>query len=221
MVSVTLNASLRLLSAESQAPPTPQVTERGADHRIWMRVTESMNAQGKVMYRTNSYTELGTGMHYFKDGQWVETKEEIELAGNGAVAMSGPHKVLFAANINTVGSIDVVTPDNKRLRSQVWGLAYFDGKTAMLIAELKDSIGILVGNNEILYANAFDDVRADVQYIYTAAGLEQNIVLREQLPSPKQFGLNLAETRLQVMTEFFDPPIQDRIQTCLHFLAER
>lgn len=43
-------------------------------------------------------------------------------------------------------------------------------------------------------------------YVYTKAGFEQDIVLQEQAPSPESVGLNPATTRLQVWTEFFDPP---------------
>jgi len=58
-----------------------------------------------------------------------------------------------------------------------------------------------------VYADAFDGgFKADVVYRNTKAGIEQNILIHEQLPSPDSFGLNPANTRLQVMTEFVNPP---------------
>jgi len=54
--------------------------------------------------------------------------------------------------------------------------------------------------------DAFTDFKADVRYTYSRAGVEQDIILREQPPSPASFGLSPQTTRLQVWTEFYDPP---------------
>ena len=62
----------------------------------------------------------------------------------------------------------------------------------------------------MIYTNAFDEVEADVQYFYTKAGFEQNIVFRKPPPAPAEWGLNPQTTRLQVLTEFFDPPAPER-----------
>src|SRR2546425_3085210 len=40
-----------------------RIAERGPHHRVWQRVTAETNPLGRVHYRTNSYTELATGMH--------------------------------------------------------------------------------------------------------------------------------------------------------------
>src|SRR5208283_5374852 len=53
----------------------------------------------------------------------------------------------------------------------------------------------------------FTTVQADVQYTCAISGLEQFIVLREQLPSPALWGLNPATTLLEAWTEFYNPPI--------------
>jgi hypothetical protein len=45
-----------------------------------------------------------------------------------------------------------------------------------------------------------------LRYIYTKAGFEQDIILREQPLTPESYGLNPATARLQVLTEFFNPP---------------
>ena len=196
------------ISADTKEAREFSIVERGANHRVWCKVTVETNLIGRVQFRTNAITELETGMHFAENGEWKETKAEIELLADGAAATNGPHKVFFAGNVNTVGAIDLITPDGKRLRSRVFGLSYFDSASGrvVLLAETQDSIGQLIGANEVLYTNAFDDVLADVQYIYTKAGFEQNIILREAPPSPEEFELNPATTRLQVLTEFYDPP---------------
>jgi hypothetical protein len=45
-----------------------------------------------------------------------------------------------------------------------------------------------------------------VRYTYTKAGLEQDIILRERPPLPEAYGLDPATTRLEIWTEFFNPP---------------
>jgi hypothetical protein len=191
-----------------------QIIERGPNHRIWRRVTLQTNELGRVRAVTNSYTELETGMHYKREGQWVESEAKVELTPTGASASKGRHKVNFAANINTVGAIDLTTPDGKRLRSHVLGLSYFDtvtGKSA-LIAEVKDSIGILSPPNIVIYPDAFTDFKADLRFTYTKAGFEQDVVFKNNPPSPEEYGLDPKTTRLQVLTEFLNPPVPQKQQ---------
>ena len=74
------------------------------------------------------------------------------------------------------------------------------------IAELTNSVGYLVGSNQVIYPNAFNGITADLRYTYTKAGFEQDIILRESPLIPESYGLNPAMARLQVLSEFFNPP---------------
>jgi RHS repeat-associated protein/uncharacterized delta-60 repeat protein len=189
------------------APAT--VVERGAHHRVFERTRLEPNGLGRLVPRKTSYVELSTGMNYRGDnGQWLPTEELIEIVPNGAVARRGPHKVAFAANINVASPLSIATPDNKRIRCRIMGLAYYDYRSEqrVLIAELKDSIGELVGNNRLVYRDAFTDFKVDVHYVYTKAGLEQFCILRERPPLPEEYGLNPESTRLQIWTEFIESP---------------
>ena len=123
-------------------------------------------------------------MHYWENGQWQESKEEIELFAGGATARQGQHKMIFANNLATVGAIDMQTPDGLRLRSHILGLSYFDTDSgrSVLIAEVKDSIGQLIAPNQVLYEDAFTDFKADVHYTYTKTSFEQDVVLQERPP---------------------------------------
>ncbi|MFO1511498.1 MAG: hypothetical protein U1F83_01060 [Verrucomicrobiota bacterium] len=208
-------------SSAQVAVPTPTVdketfsiAERGRDQRVWERFETQPAPDGSELRRRHTYTELETGMHYRENGQWNETKEEIEILADHAVAVQGGHKVIFAPDISDAEVIHLETPEGKQLRSRIFGLSYFDSSSgkAVLIAEVKSSAGQLLPPNHVIYGDAFDDVRADVEYIYTKAGFEQNIVLRAQLPLPGEFGLNPLTTRLQVLTEFLDPPVPARSQ---------
>ena len=176
------------------------------------RVIQTTDADGKTSTKTNSYTELATGLHYLKDGKLVESKAEIALLPQGgAAATQGQHQVYFPANLNG-GVIDLVMPDGRELKSQVRGLGYYDKATGknVILAEVRDTEGTLYPPNVIVYENAFNGVNADVRYTYRRSGFEQDVILREQFPTPKQLGLGSETTRLEVITEFIDSPTPDK-----------
>lgn len=201
----------------SAAPVDPTIVERGAHHRVWQRTTERLRHDGKVIKQFSSYVEVGMGLHYQADpsdpnSPWLDSREVIELFQDGAIARQGQHRVIFSPQINSAGAIDLMTVDGKRFRSHVLGLAYTDAATgnAAMIAEIKDSTGVLVAPNQIIYPDAFTDVKADVRFTYTTAGFEQDIILQEEPPSPAAYGLNPATTRLEVYTEFIEPPVPSK-----------
>jgi hypothetical protein len=197
--------SLSVTTVRAQNTPY-QVTDRGAFYRVWQRTNYVAGPDGKQVPRVNKYTELAVGLHYQKSGQWMESKEVIEILPNGmAAAVQGQHQAYFPGNIYN-GLIKLVTPDGIQMKSRPLGLSYGDGTNTVLIAELKVSVGQVVGSNEIIYPDAFTDFKADLRYTYTKAGFEQDIVLREQPPVPQAYGLNPQTARLQVLTEFFNSP---------------
>ncbi|MEI6785049.1 MAG: hypothetical protein WCQ21_29470, partial [Verrucomicrobiota bacterium] len=184
------------------------VIERGPHHRVLAKVTWQTDALGRVTAHTNSYTELLGGMHYLKDGQWVESQDVVESYPGGAVARHGPVNVIFANNLATAGAIDMQTPDGKRLTSHITGLSYFDAAsgTNILIAAIKDCQGKILPPNQVLYEDAFQDLRASVRYTYTRGTFEQDVILLEAPQPPENYGLNPATSRLVIMSEFIDAP---------------
>jgi hypothetical protein len=186
------------------------VVERGPHHRVIQRLVAEPQPDGSVSERLSSYTELATGLHYQNEkGEWIESREEIEIFEGAAVARQGPHQVIFAANLNSPGAIDLLAPDGKRFRSHVLGLAYTDyasGKSVM-IAEVKDCVGAVLPPNQVIYQDAFaGDCLADVRYFYTKAAFEQDVVILTAPPPPESYGLPSASTRLEVWTEFIEIP---------------
>jgi len=190
-------------------PTAFRVMDREANERVWQRETYEKAPDGKIITRIHKYTELATGLHYKNaKGEWVESKEEIETFAGGAIARQGQYQVIFANNLNSAGAIDMQTSDGKRLRSNILGLMYHDSASgdAVLIAQLQDSQGELISSNQVLYSDAFEGVKADVRYTYKKGSFEQDVILREQPPTPEAYGLNPATTELEVMTEFINPP---------------
>jgi hypothetical protein len=198
------------LALAQATPGDYSIAKCGPNHRVWAKVTWQTNASGRITARTNSYTELASGLNYLNptNGQWTESREVIEGFPGGAVARHGQHQVIFANDLATAGAIEMQTPDGKRLTSHVLGLSYFDAATGtnVLIAEVTNCLGEILPPNQVIYNHAFDALDASVRYTYTRAGLEQDIILLEVPAPPAAYGLNPATTRLVVMTEFLNPP---------------
>lgn len=198
------------MSVDSRADSTCSIIQSGPNHNVWQGVTASTNASGQLFYRTNRYTELATGMNHLVNGQWVPSVEQIQITQTGAVATNCQHQVYFMGNLNTPGAVHLVTPEGLDMQSHIAGLAYYDSSLgqSVMIAELQDTLGqVLPSGNQALYTNAFTDIDVDVRYSVTQRGLEQDIILREQLPSPTNWNFNPQTTVLQVWTEFTQAPV--------------
>lgn len=203
-------------AAEKLSVGAATVVERGANHRVLQRSATITNSQGKVSIKTNSYTEVSSGMHRkLASGKWVETSPNIEITPTGAAALNGPHLVEFAANINTAGAVhikDLKTPNGAEFRSGPVGLAYYDPSTdnMVFVARIKDSVGWLVSSNQIIYSNAFSEIRADIRYQYTRTGIEQDVIIRENVAPPEAYGISPSNAYLQIVTEFSQAPVPSK-----------
>ena len=200
----TANVQTQQTTVPSPTPYT--IVSRNADSRVWEQTTYEVSPSGQTISHLHQYTELGTGLCYQQNGQWVDSQELINILPDGsASATNGQHQAYFPSDIYN-GTITVGTPDGLQLQSQPVGLFYDDGSNTVMIAALTNSVGELISSNQIIYPNAFAGVNADLLYTYRKSGLEQDIVFRNQSPPPEQFGLNSADTQLQLLTEFFNPP---------------
>src|SRR6266542_4257699 len=202
-----LLATSSLAQTPKPVSPDPVVVERGLNYRIWQRKVDETLANGSVVTRQSGYTEIAVGMHYLRDGAWTESKEEIELFQDGAIARQGQVQVIFAPNIATPGAIDLLMPDGKRWRTHVLGIAVYDKATGKseLVAEVKDSIGELHPPNVILYPDSFSTdtgAKGAIRYTYSRDRLEQDIVLFNRLDLPQ--GFDPATSQLEVWTEAVD-----------------
>ena len=76
-------------SSASQASVARFVGERGPNSRTWFKVTASQNVSGRTHTRTNrAYVEIATGICYRdENGNWADSKELIEPAVGGGVAV--------------------------------------------------------------------------------------------------------------------------------------
>jgi len=143
-------------------------------------------------------------MHYWKDGDWIDSEDLVEGYPGGATAVRGPYKVIFANNLNdSAGSVDLLTPDNLRLRIKVRGLVWRDMATGQTrwIARVRDCQGVILPPNQVLYEAAFEGLAASVRYTYTAGAFEQDVILAEAPRLPRGFAQE--SSRLEVWAPVF------------------
>lgn len=196
-------------------PADPVIVELGQNHRTWQRISEETLPNGVVLQHTNSYVELSDGLHYFKDGQWRETKAEFKIFPAGAVAQEGPFQLILSPDISTEGAVDLLAPGGKRFISSPRWLTYYNRQTgqSVLIAAVKSCVGQLIEPNVIVFPDAFDEVHAALRYTYRPSGVEQDVVLLESGPlRPGDWGLNgnPADIVLEMWSEFHTAPEPDR-----------
>jgi RHS repeat-associated protein len=200
---------------QNQTPPPPTayaVVANDANSRVWQRTVYELDASGNPVPKLHQYTELATGLNHLVNGQWAASSEQINILPNGtAAAVNGQHQAYFPGDIYN-GRIELVTPDGLQLFSQPLCMTYFDGTNTVTIAELTNSTGVVVGDNEVIYPNAFTGISADLRYTYTISGFEQDVILHQQPPTPESLGLNADTARIELLTEFFNPP-QPTIQS--------
>jgi hypothetical protein len=197
----TLPMSPALAQTADQDPPY-SVVDRGPFYRVLQRtVAVTDNATGQVSQQVQSYIDLGTGMNYLSNGQWVEAQDLIEVTATGAQATHGQMTGNFNSDITSAGAITLSTA-TETFQSHPIGLFYFDstsGKVAQLGA-VQSSVGTLYPPNVIVFSNVLSGVRADLMLVWAKNGFEQNLVLKQNPPPPESFSMSSSTTTFQLWT---------------------
>jgi hypothetical protein len=172
-----LAASAQLLSSPDTLEPKIESVEYvpgeiGLHQRTWLKATTARDAQGNVSTNTEpAYVELADGLGYWDEDaqEYRESREEIQAYPNGAAALAGQTRVLFAKNLATPGAITLKLANGQELRSNVRGLSYFDwakGKSVWVAQIRDDCEGVVLPPNQVAYPNAMSGVRCTVLYSY-------------------------------------------------------
>src|ERR1700733_7931796 len=62
------------------------IVAKDADSRVWERTVYEQGTNGQVIPKKHRYVELATGLNHQVNGQWVESKEEIDVLPDGTAA---------------------------------------------------------------------------------------------------------------------------------------
>jgi hypothetical protein len=183
-----------------------KILSQGPHHRTWEVVRES-SFGGRTQQITSQIVEVEGGMNRQNEaGEWVPASSKIELFNDGAVVRQAQFSAIFAASLAQLGSIDIETPDRKRLVGNPLCLLLTEGDRSVTIAEIQDCAGEVVGGeqNILLYRNAFTDYAIDIEYRIGKASLSQWLVLHEPI-DPAEYGFTDAAV-LEVLTEWTTLP---------------
>jgi len=115
----------------------PVIVERGPHHRTWERTVTEILGDGSTTERKSSVIELGTSMHYWRDGQWMESQARFRLFPGGAVADEAPFNLIITPDLSQEPVVDLLAPGGNRFQISPRWLAYFDrttGQSAIVAA---------------------------------------------------------------------------------------
>jgi len=203
-------------SPPKETPPvglteTPAIVSRAAHSREWQWVERWVDENGTTNEFTHGFTEIGSGACWWDGKAWQDTVPAFAPAkGNpGFVVERAATQVAVAADISVAGSVTIVTPEGRTLRSTPSFLVFTDRATgkSLRVAEVKSAQGELVEPNVVLWRDAVVDNAGrplgDYRVVFTAAAVEADVVWRKQLPDPATFGMPPETTDVSVYTEFF------------------
>src|SRR4029077_14173317 len=197
-------------SAERMQQAGYQAVQRAQNKTVWSRAVLVTNELGAISLRTDSFTEIGSGLTRLQSAHYVPAAPELTITNGGILAHGAGHLAFFADNLNTRTPCQIKMPNGQWLKTRFIGLAYHDVATGtnVFLAEVKDAAAQIVGAKSVVYADAFDTLKCDVRYSYTAAGVSQDIIVRERPPRPEDFarGLHSASTHLVAITEIIEGP---------------
>lgn len=199
-----------------QKPHSPAiVTDAGPNHISW-RLAEADNDPSASRPTGASCIELASGLNRWDadQNQWQPAEARFESHPEGYfLARFTQHQATLSSDLNRQAAVELLAPDGVRLRSAILGLALVDAASGrnVLLAELKSCRGVQVSPTEIVYPSAFDGLEADVRYVVDLDRFEQDVIIRRRIPPElvSDLGLDPSQTRLLVLTEFFDPPRPD------------
>ncbi|SPE58921.1 exported hypothetical protein [Verrucomicrobia bacterium] len=212
-VSSLLGGALvaRSQSAPFPQPPNYQVVERGPHWRTWQCTQLITNLAGNVLSRRHSYQEIQAGLYRLTgSNQWVECSEQIAATATGAQVTNCQFGLEFLGDAAAPGGVvDLTLPNvGAHLAFSVIGLSYLDrntGSNVLFVLTTNSQGQILPTGNEALYPRALGS--SDILYRVSKAGLEQFILLHEQLPDPGLWGIS--SPILEVWTELVNSPVPE------------
>lgn len=183
--------------------------ERGPHHTRWIKLSLATNELGTLIVRTNSFTQLGTGLNRWNGAAWIDAMPQLILTNGGVLGRGAQQTAFFASDFATSRApARVWMPNGQMVAFKLLGLAYHDpaSGTNILLAAPKSAAPRIVGTNSVWYLDCLDDLRCNIGYYYTADGVRQHVTLKECPAPPSAYGLPDASTRLLVISEIIEGP---------------
>ena len=216
--ALTLCAALTA-SAQTGQPTALnyQITSQARDSALWQATESWTNAAGVVMTRTNSFTQLETGLNFWDPNAlaWTPSNPELAVAGQLVTASRTAHAVAFGDSLYSTPLADITLPDGQHFKEQLLGVSYYNTETgeSVFIAQVTNASAQLVLNtagvaDTVLYTNAFSGLKGAVEYANRRDGVERNIILQTQLPSPSLYSdaMTPSNVIVEIVSQVLDSP---------------
>lgn len=204
-----LAGALALHADNSQAskPATAAVSSVGPNSRTWTITRTNLAGNTSTTNHPHQVIELASGMHYWDGRQWTPSNPSFEATGDGFSATRTQHKVRLNSELLVQGAVRVMTRDGVVLHSTPLGIGLFDAASGnfLLIGQVTNSTAVQVASNQVVYPDAFSGVCANVVYTMEKGAFHQDVVFTGGV-NPAAYGFPPSTTRLQMITEFYDPP---------------
>jgi RHS repeat-associated protein len=217
-------ACLHGLSPEFVSASSKFRDEFGPNHRNLKldRVRDAVEPQGaEHSLQEKEIVEIATGLNYWNGQEWLPSSAQFELTPDAFVANRMQHMVSLNDNLNRVGAVTIVTHDSQVLHSTPVAIGLYDAASgrSTIIAAITNSLGVLVGENKVIFENAFagldgEGICADVIYTVDRASFEQDVVITGRL-DPEEYGFPRETTRIQIYTEFYETPNPQRVRRAI------
>jgi hypothetical protein len=179
----------------------------GPDHRSWATIDPISGApQHRIV-------EIATGMNFWNGQSWLPSDSTFSLTNGDFVASRLQHKVSISADdLNVAGAVNVRTPDGLMVSSTPSGIGLYDAASGqfLLVGTLTNCSGAQVGTNQVVFENAFAGVCATVVFTVEQHSFAQDIVFTGDL-NPADYGFPTNTTRIQIISELYNPPAPDII----------
>ena len=178
--------------------------DNGGDFQV---LAAGATGEGRVV-------ELATGLNYWNGTAWsrsVPIFDQNQQDGSFS-ATKVQHVVHLSQQINVVGAVSVTT-GSQVLSSTPVGIGLYDSLSGQfaLIGSLTNCTGVLLSSNQVYFENAYSGVCASLLYTIEQDSISQDVVFTGKL-DPADYGFPAATTRIQLITEFYQPPVPDVVR---------
>ncbi len=221
-IAATLSVSSGYPQEAAFGTAVPIPTEIGPNYRSWIAPKGAVlqnnapvapdigSGMGKVV-------EIATGMNYWDGQAWVKSDPVFDLAADGFSAPRVQDPVFISANLNQIEAVTLVTPDGLVLKSTPVAIGLYNAASGdtLMVGTIKDCSGVLVGNDTIVFKDAFDGVCANIVYVLTQGSFEQDVVFTGRF-DPRSYGFPVETTQVQIYTEFYETPNPDKMRRPLY-----
>jgi hypothetical protein len=143
--------------------------------------------------------------------------KEIQLTQSGCEATWGRHKAAFETDLASERPIQVTMPDGKNIAFRPTFLVLANRVTGeqLLIAEITNRTVQVFQPDRLVWTDAFDrsGPQIDIEYHYSASGLEQNVIFRENPLKNLPLEWKIEDVAVELWTEAFFEFAPTTIQT--------